>query len=166
MNPPTLPPIDDRYFEDYPQGAVFEFGHVAVSAAEIVEFARRFDPQPMHLDAAAAAHGPFGGLIASGWHTAGIMMRLFVEHFLPRAASLGSPGIDELRWPRPVRPGDVLRIRVHVVEARPSRTQPDRGILRTFVEVLNQDDAVVMSLQPVNLLRRRPTAQPHASSRS
>jgi acyl dehydratase len=158
MNPPTLPPIDDRYFEDYPQGAVFEFGHVAVSAAEIVDFARLFDPQPMHLDAAAAMHGPFGGLIASGWHTAGIMMRLFTEHFLSRVASLGSPGIDELRWPRPVRPGDVLRIRVHIVEVRPSRTQPDRGIVRTFVEVLNQDDAVVMTLKPVNLLRRRPVS--------
>jgi acyl dehydratase len=166
MNPPTLPPIDDRYFEDYPQGAVFEFGGVAVSAAEIVDFARRFDPQPMHLDAAAAAEGPFGGLIASGWHTAGIMMRLFVEHFLSGVASLGSPGIDELRWSRPVRPGDSLRLRVHVVEARPSRTQPDRGILRTFVEVLNQDDAVVMSLKPVNLLRRRPAGQSYASSRS
>jgi acyl dehydratase len=163
MNPPLLPPIADLCFEDYPQGAVFEFGSVTVGTDEIVDFARRFDPQPLHVDAAAAEQGPFGGLIASGWHTAGIMMRLFVEHFLPRAASLGSPGIDELRWPRPVRPGDILRLRVHVVEARPSRTQPDRGILRTFVEVLNQDDAVVMSLKPVNLLRRRAAAQNHAS---
>ncbi|HJU18743.1 MAG TPA: MaoC family dehydratase [Stellaceae bacterium] len=156
-SPFTVPP-EDRYFEDYPEGSVYEFGAVRVEAAEIVDFARRFDPQPMHVDAAAAAEGPFGGLIASGWHTAGIMMRLFVEHFLPRAASLGSPGIDELRWPRPVRPGDVLRLRVHVVEARPSRKEPDRGILRTLIEVLNQRDETVMTLKPVNLLRRRPAA--------
>jgi acyl dehydratase len=162
MTPPPLPPPEDRRFEDYPEGAVYEFGAVAVSADEIVDFARRFDPQPMHVDAQAAGRGPFGGLIASGWHTAGLMMRLFVEHFLPRgAASLGAPAIDELRWPRPVRPGDVLRLRIQVVEARPSRAQPDRGVLRTLIEVLNQDDAVVMTLKPVNLLRRR-----HASSRS
>jgi acyl dehydratase len=153
----TVPP-EDRTFEDYLQGAVFEFGEVAVSAAEIVDFARRFDPQPMHTDPAAAAEGPFGGLIASGWHTAGMMMRLFAGHFLPRgAASLGAPAIDDVRWPRPVRPGDVLRIRVTIVEARPSRTAPDRGIVRSFVEVLNQDGAAVMTLRPVNLLRRRPS---------
>jgi acyl dehydratase len=152
----TVPP-EQRYFEDYPEGAVFEYGSVTVDAAEIIEFARRFDPQPMHVDPEAAARGPFGGLIASGWHTAGLMMRLFVEHFLPRgAASLGAPAIDELRWPRPVRPGDVLRIRVHILEARPSRSQPERGVVRTFVEVLNQREETVMTLKPVNLLRRRP----------
>ncbi|HZU89806.1 MAG TPA: MaoC family dehydratase [Stellaceae bacterium] len=166
MNPSALPPTEERYFEDYPEGAVFEYGSVAVTAAEIVDFARRFDPQPMHLDPAAAAQGPFGGLIASGWHTAALMMRLFAEHFLSQVASLASPGIDELRWLRPVRPGDALRIRVHVLEARPSRTQPDRGVLRTFVEVLNQEDTAVMTLKPVNLLRRRPAAPSHASSRS
>jgi acyl dehydratase len=166
MNPATLPPTEDRYFEDYPQGAVFEFGNIAVGAAKIVDFARRYDPQPMHVDPAAAAEGPFGGLIASGWHTAALMMRLFAEHFLSQVASLASPGIDELRWLRPVRPGDVLRIRVQVLEARPSRTQPDRGVLRTFVEVLNQEGAAVMTLKPVNLLRRRPAAPHHASSRS
>ena len=156
----TVPP-EDRYFEDYPEGAVFEYGSIEVSAAEIVDFARRFDPQPMHLDPAAAAEGPFGGLIASGWHTAGMMMRLFAEHFLSKVASLASPGIDELRWLMPVRPGDVLHIRVRIVEARPSRRASDRGIVRSFVEVLNQDGMAVMTLKPVNLLRRR-----HASSRS
>ncbi|MGH7053388.1 MAG: MaoC family dehydratase [Stellaceae bacterium] len=159
-------PAEDRAFEDYPEGAVYEFGGLTVSAGEIIDFARRFDPQPMHTDPAAAAEGPFGGLIASGWHTAGLMMRLMVEHFLPRAASLGSPGIDELRWRKPVRPGDVLRLRVRIVEARVSRSQPDRGILRTEVAVLNQDDAAVMTLKAINLLRRRPAAPPHASSRS
>jgi acyl dehydratase len=152
----TVPP-EDRYFEDYREGAVFEYGSIAVDAAEIIAFARRFDPQDLHADPEAAARGPFGGLIASGWHTAALMMRQFAEHFLSKVASLASPGIDELRWLAPVRPGDVLRIRIRIIEARPSRAQPDRGIVRTFVEVLNQDGAAVMTLTPVNLLRRRPT---------
>jgi acyl dehydratase len=150
-------PTEDRTFEDYQEGAIYEFGSVTVSAAEIIDFARRFDPQPMHVDPAAAETGPFGGLIASGWHTAGMMMRLVAEHFLPKAASIASPGIDELRWLAPVRPGDVLRIRVTIIEARASRSHPDRGIVRTFIEVLNQDGAAVMTLKPVNLLRRRPS---------
>jgi acyl dehydratase len=150
-------PVPDRWFEDFGEGEVYEFGSVAVDAAEIIEFARRFDPQPMHVDAQAAAEGPFDGLIASGWHTAGLMMRLLVEHFLPKQAGLGSPGIDELRWTRPVRPGDVLRLRVRVLSATRSRSKPDRGMLRTLVEVQNQEGAVVMSLKPMNLLRCRPT---------
>jgi acyl dehydratase len=148
-------PVEDRYFEDYAPGAVYEYGSVAVRKAEIVEFARRFDPQAMHVDPQAAAEGNFGGLIASGWHTAGLMMRLFVDGFLSKVASLASPGIDELRWTRPVRPGDVLRIRVTILEAKRSRSRPDRGMVRTLVEVLNQDGEVVMSLKPMNLLRCR-----------
>jgi acyl dehydratase len=148
-------PVADRYFEDYAPGAVHEYGSVAVSDAEIIEFARRFAPQAMHVDPQAAAEGNFGGLIASGWHTAGLMMRLFVDGFLSKVASLASPGIDELRWTRPVRPGDVLRIRVTILEARRSRSRPDRGMVRTLVEVLNQDGEVVMSLKPMNLLRCR-----------
>jgi acyl dehydratase len=148
-------PIEDRYFEDYLPGAVYEFGGAEVSEAEIVDFARRWDPQPMHVDAEAAARGRFGGLIASGWQTAAIMMRLFVDHFLSKTASLASPGIDELRWTRPVRPGDVLRIRVTVLDATRSRSRPDRGMVRTLVEVLNQNDEIVMTLKPMNLLRCR-----------
>ena len=148
-------PIEERYFEDYQPGAVYEYGSVAVTEAEIIDFARRYDPQDIHIDPEAAARGNFGGLIASGWQTATIMMRLLVGHFLPRTASLGSPGIDELRWTRPVRPGDVLRIRVTVLEATRSRSRPDRGMVRTLVEVLNQDGEVVMSLKPMNLLRCR-----------
>jgi acyl dehydratase len=148
-------PIEDRRFEDFVPGAVYEFGDAKVSEAEIIDFARRFDPQPMHVDPQAAAHGPFAGLIASGWHTAGLMMRLFVDNFLPGNASLASPGIDELRWARPVRPGDVLRLRVTVLEATRSRSRPDRGMVRTLVEVLNQDDEIVMSLKPMNFLRCR-----------
>ena len=148
----------ERWFEDFVPGAVYEFGALAVSADEIVDFARRFDPQPMHLDPEAAARGEFGGLIASGWHTAGMMMRLLVKHFLPPQASLASPGIDELRWLKPVRPGDLLRLKVTVLEARPSRSRPDRGLLRTLVEVLNQHGEVVMSLKGTNPMRRRPPA--------
>ena len=152
---------EDRYFEDYIPGTVFEYGEIRVDEAEILEFARRFDPQDMHVDPEAAKRGRFGGLIASGWHTAGLMMRLFVEHFLPGHASLASPGIDELRWTRPVRPGDVLHLRVTVLEATRSRSKPDRGMLRTLTEVLNQNGEVVMSLKPMNLLRcRSPLASP------
>ena len=154
-------PIEDRYFEDYTPGAVYEYGSVAVTEPEIIDFARRFDPQAMHVDPAAAAQGDFGGLIASGWHTVAIMMQLFVEHFLSHVASLASPGIDELRWTRPVRPGDALGIRVSVLEATRSRSRPDRGMVRTFVEVLNQNGEVVMSLKPMNLLRcRQPLSSP------
>lgn len=148
----------ERYFEDYPQGAVFEFGEIAVTAEEIIAFATRYDPQPMHVDAAAAASGAFGGLIASGWHTAAMMMRLLADNFLSPASSLASPGIDELRWLRPVRPGDRLSLRVTVLEANRSRSKPDRGMIRGLIEVLNQDGEAVMSLKPMNLIRCRPGA--------
>ena len=148
-------PIEDRWLEDFVAGAIYEFGRIEVTEADIIDFARRFDPQPMHVDLEAAARGHFGGLIASGWHTAGLMMRLFVDHFLPGRASLASPGIDELRWMHPVRPGDVLRLRVSVLEATRSRSKPDRGMLRTLIEVLNQNGDAVMSLKPMNLLRCR-----------
>jgi acyl dehydratase len=149
-----------RWFEDFRPGAVYEFGAIAVNEAEILDFARRFDPQPMHLDPAAAARGEFNGLIASGWHTAGLMMRLLAEHFLPGEASLASPGLDELRWQHPVRPGDVLSLRVTVLEAARSRSRPDRGLVKSLVEVLNQQGTVVMSLKPMNFLRRRPLSDP------
>ncbi len=145
----------ERYFEDYIPGAVFEYGEIRVDAGEIIEFARRFDPQDMHVDPEAAKRGRFGGLIASGWHTAAMMMRLFADNFLPKGASLASPGIDELRWLFPVRPRDVLRIRVTVLEATPSRSKPDRGMVRTLIEMLNQDGVVVMSLKPMNIIARR-----------
>lgn len=152
----TLPPPSERYFEDYPIGAVFEFGEAHVTEAEILEFAHRYDPQDMHTDPEAAATGEFGGLIASGWHTVGLMMRMFADHYLPKGG-LASPGVDELRWLRPVRPGDTLRIRLTVLEAVPSRTKPDRGMIRAWIEVLNQNNEVVLSAKPMNMHRRRPT---------
>ena len=148
-------PVADRHFEDYAPGAVFEYGEIPVDEAEIVEFARRFDPQYIHIDREQAARGPFGGLIASGWHTAAMMMRLIVDNFLPKHASRGSPGIDELRWLRPVRPGDTLSVRLSVLEATRSRSKPDRGVVRTLCEVLNQDRAVVMSLKAMNIIACR-----------
>jgi acyl dehydratase len=151
-------PSDDRYFEDYAAGAVYEYGSITVSEAEILDFARAFDPQPIHVDPVFAAQGPFGGLIASGWHTAGIMMRLLADHFLSRVASLASPGIDELRWPAPVRPGDSLRVRTTIVEARRSRSKPDRGLVRTRAELINQNDEVVLTLTAMNLIRARQPA--------
>jgi acyl dehydratase len=148
-------PAAERYFEDYRIGMVSEFGETTVTAKEIVEFARCYDPQDMHLDPVAAAQGAFGGLIASGWHTGAMMMRLFAEHYLSKVAALASPGIDELRWVRPVRPGDRLRVRVTVLEANRSRSKPDRGMVRSLVEVLNQNGEVVMSMKPMNLMRCR-----------
>ena len=148
--------MTERWFEDYPAGAVFTAGEIRVGTAEIVEFARKYDPQAMHTDPAAAAAGPFGGLIASGWQTGALMMRMFADNFLSPASSIASPGLDELRWLKPVRPGDVLSLRVTILEARPSRSKPDQGVLRSLVEVLNQHGETVMSLKPISLIRRRP----------
>jgi len=151
-----LHPIDDLYFEDYLEGDVHRFGSIAVEADEMVAFAKRFDPQVFHADPEAAKQTPFGGLIASGWHTAGLMMRLYVEHYLTHVASLASPGLDELRWLKPVRPGDRLSVRVTVLKAAPSKSKPDRGAVTSFIEVFNQADEAVMTLKAVKIIARRP----------
>ncbi len=151
-----MSPPPERYFEDYSPGAVFTSGAIPVTQAEIIDFARHYDPQAMHTDPEAAANGRFGGLIASGWHTAALMMRLFATSFLSPESSVASPGIDELRWLQPVRPGDVLSLRVSVLEARRSRSRPEEGVVRSFIEVLNQDGMVVMSLKPISLIACRP----------
>ena len=153
-------PIDDRYFEDYVEGDVHSFGRIAVEADEIVDFAKRFDPQGFHTDPEAAKRTPFHGLIASGWHTVGLMMRLYVEHYLTHVASLASPGIDELRWIKPVRPGDTLSVRVTVLKATPSRSKPDRGAVTSFIEVFNQAGEAVMTLRAVNMIARRTPGLP------
>lgn len=152
---PFTVPIEKRYFEDYIPGTAHEFGAIRVERDEVLSFARRFDPQAFHTDPEAADDTIFGGLIASGWHTAGLMMRLFVEHYLSRGASLGSPGVDELRWTQPVRPGDELSIRVTVLKTKRSRTKPDRGIVHSLIEVINQNREVVMHMRAMNLLRCR-----------
>ena len=142
----------EQCFEDYVPGSVRTFGTILVTEEEIIGFARRYDPQIFHTDPSAARKTIYGGLVASGWHTAAMVMRLIVEHYLSRAASVGSPGVDELRWLKPVLPGDKLSVRVSVLEARRSESKPDRGIVRSLVEVLNQDMAVVMSFKGVNIL--------------
>jgi len=152
---PFRVPIEDRYFEDYVTGSVHEFGPILVEEKEIIAFAKRFDPQRLHTDSGAAKDTVFGGLIASGWHTAALMMRLFVDNYLSHVASLGSPGVDELRWLKPVRPGDEISIRVTVLETTRSRSKPDRGVVRSFIEVMNQDREIVMDLKAVNFLRCR-----------
>jgi acyl dehydratase len=148
-------PVNERYFEDFAPGSMAEFGPIEVDQAEVIAFAERYDPQPIHIDPVAAANGPFGGLIASGWHTASLVMRLLVDNYLARDASLASPGLDELRWVWPVRPGDRLRVRATVVDARRSQSKPDRGLVRTKIEALNQDDRVVMTMVAMNLFRCR-----------
>ena len=145
----------DRYFEDYIPGTVHEFGSVTIQQDEIIEFARRFDPQPFHTDSEKAKQSAFGGLIASGWHTASLAMRLLVDHYVSPVASLGSPGVDEIRWRKPVRPGDTLSVRVTVVESRVSRSKPDRGTIRSYVEVLNQNHEVVMTWKGIGIVRCR-----------
>lgn len=152
-------PIDDRYFDDYLPGATYEYGFVTTDADDMMDFARRYDPQPFHTDMETAKHTFFGGLIASGWQTSSMMMRLYADHYLTRVASLGSPGLDKLSWPAPVRPGDTLRLRVTVESARPSKSKPDRGIVTTRAQMLNQDDAVVLDTTAVNLIFTRDGGQ-------
>ncbi len=150
--------IDDRYFDDYVEGDVHRFGSVLLEADEIVAFAKRYDPQTFHTDPEAAKATQFGGLIASGWHTCGLMMRLYAEHYLTHVASLASPGLDELRWLKPVRPGDRLSVQVTVLKAAPSKSKPDRGAVTSFIEVFNQADEPVMTMKVVNIIARRAPA--------
>jgi acyl dehydratase len=144
-----------RYWEDFSVGDVTELGHVDVTEAEIVEFAERYDPQPFHIDPAAAEDGPFDGLIASGWHTAALFMGLFVRGILLDSASMGSPGVEQVRWTAPVRPGDRLTGRVTVTDSQPSSTNPKRGTVFTTSEVFNQDGVLVMTMQARGFFARR-----------
>ena len=146
------------YLEDFAAGQVRESPPRTLTRDEIIDFARRYDPQPFHVDEDAARRSVFGGLIASGWQTVGIMMRLLWDTFLKDTASLGSPGSDEIRWLKPVRPGDTLHARFTIVEVVPSRSKPDRGIVRTFTEVLNQHGDVVMTHRGLGMFGRRPPA--------
>ena len=145
------------YFEDFKVGQVIELGSCTVSKEEIVSFARRFDPQPFQVDEIAAGESIYGGLIASGWHTGSLFMRLLYDGLLSRAASMGSPGQDELRWPNPVRPGDTLSARGLVKELIPSRSKPDRGLVRTVYEVFNQDGVTVMTMRGLGMFQKRTT---------
>jgi acyl dehydratase len=144
------------HWEDFPVGRVRELGPSApLTPEEIVEFARRYDPQPFHVDEAAGRASAFGGLVASGWQTCGIAMRMYVDAVLRRAASLGSPGVEKVRWTKPVRPGDVLRLRVEVLEARPSESRPHVGLVRSRWQLTNQDGETVMEMEGWGMFRRR-----------
>lgn len=147
-----------QYFEEFEVGQTFDLGSATVTKDEIVAFGRQFDPQPFHIDEQAAEHSMYGGLIASGWHTTAILMRLLVDGLLNSTASMGSPGVDELRWLRPVRPGDTLRARLTIVETTPSKSRLDRGTIRSTCQVLNQRDEVVMRVTAANIIGRRPSA--------
>lgn len=144
------------YWEDFYVGQCLQLGQRHVTREEVLEFARRYDPQPFHTDEEAARGSIFGGLIASGWHTCAITMRLLCDQLLARAACIGSPGMDSIRWLKPVRPGDTLRAQWTVLEMRPSGSKPDRGLLRSRWEVFNQCGELVMTLESRAMYRRRP----------
>ncbi|TVT48695.1 MAG: MaoC family dehydratase [Denitromonas halophila] len=159
-------PYLERYFEDYAVGEVAEFGNYLVTEAEIVRFASAYDPQPFHTDPVAATASHFGGLVGSGWMTCAIVMRLFCDHFIPACSAMGSPGIDQLRWLRPVRPGDRLRARATIVDARRSRSKPDRGVITLLQEAINQDGETVVSYTGrAMFLCRHPQTAPTDSAR-
>jgi acyl dehydratase len=144
------------YWEDFRVGDTLEMGTHTFSEAEIIAFGRQFDPQPFHIDPEAAKKSLFGGLIASGWHTCAIGMRLMCERYLNDAASLGSPGVDNIRWLAPVRPGDTLAFRRTVLEARGSTTRPDMGLVKNRWEASNQHGELVLAMEGWSMLGRRP----------
>lgn len=146
-----------HYYEDLEVGTVARFGDYRVEREEVLDFARRYDPQPFHLDDDSAAATHFGRLSASGWHSCAMTMAMLVEHFEEdKVASLGSPGIDELRWLKPVYPGDTLRCETELLEKRRSRSRPEMGITRSRVTVFNQDDVAVLSMISNGLVATRP----------
>jgi acyl dehydratase len=151
-----MPDGDKLHHEDLAVGKPYSFGRKAITAEEIVAFGRAFDPQPMHTDPEAAKATPVGGLIASGWHTCAIMMRLLADGLLGRVASLGSPGVDEVRWLKPVRPGDTLSAWVECAAKMPSKSRPEMGVVHEHWHATNQKGELVMTLKGVNMVRRRP----------
>jgi acyl dehydratase len=144
-----------RYFEDIEVGKVEEAGSYLMTREEIVDFASKYDPQPFHLDEEKAKDSMFGELVASGFHTASAMMRMMVDNLMKGGGGLGSPGVDELRWIVPVKPGDVLRLRAQVLEKRESKSKPGIGIMKNFVEVLNQKNEVVLTMKSTGFVRKR-----------
>jgi Acyl dehydratase len=144
------------YFEDVTVGDTERFGRYEVTREEIIEYARQFDPQPFHLDEEAAKASPFGGLIASGWHTGAMLIRMLNDHSIPRAATTGALGFDDLKWVKPVRPGDILSVETRVLEKAESRSRPEIGVVKVESRVSSQDGELKMSLVSIVLYRRRP----------
>lgn len=147
------------YWEDFEVGGELRFGDHVVTEKEVVAFGQAFDPQPFHIDEDAAAQSPFGGLIASGWQTGGLCMRMMVDHILSQSASLGSPGLESLRWKQPVRPGDTLSVHSIVLDRRASRSKPDMGLVKSQFDVYNQNGEVVMEMVSQVMFGRRPAEQ-------
>jgi acyl dehydratase len=144
------------YFEDVQVGETQRFGRYEVTREEIIEYARQFDPQPFHVDEAAAKASTFGGLIASGWHTGAMLIRMLNDHAIPGAATTGALGFDDLKWLKPVRPGDVLSVETRVIDKTESRSRPEIGVVKIESQVLDQRGEVKMSLISLVLYRRRP----------
>jgi acyl dehydratase len=146
------------YWEDLREAGRVEIGKHTFTEADIIAFARQFDPQPFHIDAEAASKSFFGGLIASGWHTCCMAMRLMVDKYVNRSASLGSPGLEKLSWKKPVYPGDTLHVRLEVLESRPLTSRPDVGMVRSRWDVMNQHDETVLTMEGYGMFRRRPSS--------
>lgn len=147
--------VSARYFEDYVANSTQEVGPIFVTEEDIIDFAQKYDPQYFHIDPEKALAGPYGGLIASGWHTASLVMGAMVKRFLDNASSLGSPGVDELRWLAPVRPRDQLSVRVGIRDTRRSNSKPDRGFVHTLIETFNQEEVLVMTMKATTIIRCR-----------
>lgn len=146
-----------QYLEDIKVGDKSSYGNYKVTREEVLEFASKYDPQPFHLDDEAAAKTHFGRISASGWHTAAMTMAMLVENLKKhRQAGLGSPGLDELRWLKPVYPGDTLRVESEITEVRPSRSRPEMGSIHSTITVFNQDDVPVMRMKSIGLVATRP----------
>ncbi len=144
------------YFEDFEVGKTIEVGSRTITEEEIISFATQFDPQPFHVNPEAAAGSIYRGIIASGWHTCSLMMQLMVDGFLREAASLGSPGVDEVRWLKPVRGGDTLTVTTTAVDARPSASKTDRGVIHTLWQATNQHGELVVTVKGMGMFLRRP----------
>lgn len=148
--------MGDKWFEDFEAGTEVEYGNYEVTKEAIIEFAEKFDPQHFHIDEEAAKKSNFGGLIASGWHTASMFMRMtYSENLGDGSGSLGSAGVEDMRWLKPVRPGDVLRVRARITNVRESNSKPDRGIVESSYIILNQHDEEVMSLKSMGFFLKR-----------
>jgi acyl dehydratase len=159
--------VPKLYWEDFAPGSVAEYGPRKVTRDEIIAFAAEFDPQPFHLDEDAARTSMFRGLAASGWHTCSLLMRIIADGFVVNSSSMGSPGVDEVKWLAPVRPGDRLRVRTTLLESRASQSWPEMGLVKFLFEMFNQADVAVMSLTTTSMFgRRAPAASPAAPARA
>ena len=148
--------MQKQYFEDFSVGDTFDLGSYSITEEEIINFGRQFDPQPYHISPEQAKHTFFGGLVASGWHTTAIYMRLLVDTLFSEAKMMGSPGVEDIRWLRPVRPGDTLHGRFTVTACSPSKSRADRGTLHSLCEMFNQAGELVMSVKGIHFVARRP----------